>query len=101
MCKHPSPNLSGDYMKSHWFECSCFTLEHSFRFTYDEEDNELYLDVFLTNAGWRSRLWQGVKYIFGHKSKYGQHASIIIQEKDLGRLQDLIITKNSYEKLQK
>ena len=77
-------------METHWFDCSCFTPEHSFRFTHDPDDNELYLDVHLTNAGFWNRLVQGIKFIFGHRSRYGEHASISIHDKDMDRLQDLL-----------
>jgi hypothetical protein len=48
------------------FHCECDQLEHTSRFTYYPEDDELYIDTTLMNHNsFFKRTWIGLKYIFG------------------------------------
>jgi hypothetical protein len=77
-------------MDSEWFDCECKTMEHSIRFMYDEEDNELYMDVFLANGPFWRRLWRGILYIIGYRSSFGDSTNVIFQKQDKERLLSLI-----------
>jgi len=59
-----------------YLECSCTSAEHLLRFTFDHgwkgECPEIFVDVQLNHFhGFWKRLWQGLKYIFGYKCRYG------------------------------
>lgn len=62
-----------------YVECSCSSPEHSIRFSPDYQEKEIYVEVFLTERkNIFQRLFHGVKYIFGYKSKYGHFTEIIM-----------------------
>jgi hypothetical protein len=44
------------------------------------------MSVFLSNGPWYSRLVSGLKYIFGHKSRYGHFDEFILRAEDCDRL---------------
>lgn len=83
-------------MRHEHFECICDSEEHSMRVTYfvDEwngiEEDEVYFSLYLTDRGFWYRLWHGIKYICGHKSRYGDFQCITVQRKDAERLRDLM-----------
>jgi len=61
-------------MKKNYIECQCGTPEHTLRFVWEEGTDwpEMYVEVCLVQYyGFFKRLWYGLKYIFGYKSKYG------------------------------
>lgn len=67
--------------------CACHSLEHQVVFWYDEEDDELHCEPHLsTNRGFFKRLWYGLKYAFGYKSRFGAWDSILFKEEDLTKL---------------
>ncbi len=78
-------------MEEESFECECHSDEHQFKFALDQEDNELFLSVYLHNwKPWWRRVWVAVRYILGHTSKYGHWDSVIVQQKDAGRLYSML-----------
>ena len=83
-------------MRHEHFECICDTEEHSMRVTYfvDEwngiDEDEVYISLYLVDRGFLYRLWHGIKYIFGHKSRYGDFQCITIKREDAERLRDLM-----------
>jgi hypothetical protein len=63
--------------------CDCESPEHQFTFVKDPEDKEVWLQVHLINHdGFFKRLWRGLKYAFGYKSKYGDWDNTIITPED-------------------
>lgn len=59
--------------------CECLSSEHQMVFTYDSEDNEIYVDIHLVNyRNFWQRIIPAIKYIFGYKSKYGEFDGLII-----------------------
>ncbi len=83
-------------MNTEFFECACHSDEHTLKFSYDPEDNELYTSVYLNQ--YRNifrRVWVAIKYVFGYRCKYGHWDCFIMQPKDAGRLRaflDRVIT---------
>jgi hypothetical protein len=66
------------------FICECGSLEHQVSFWYDEDDNCLYCEPHLRNHNsFLKRIWVGLKYIFGYKSRYGNWDSTIFKDSDL------------------
>jgi len=74
-------------MKDLYIECNCYTDEHTLRFSMDPEDGHMYLHVFLENDVFLKRLWKGIRYILGYKSKFGQFTEVILAEP--GKLQEM------------
>lgn len=78
-------------LEPEYFECACFSPEHTLRFVWDEEDNEIYTEVFLYQYhNFFKRIWMALKYVFGYKCKYGHWDCFILQTKDAQRLKDLL-----------
>jgi len=68
-----------DPFQTYWIECVCFSPEHIIRFVFNEQDKEIYMEPFLDHTkGFWGRFVDGIKYIFGHKSTYGNFDSVII-----------------------
>lgn len=73
-----------------FIQCACSTSEHLVKVVYDPEDNDIYVEVHLHT--WRSifrRIWIGLKYVFGYKSRYGQWDEVIVKPRDYKRLADI------------
>lgn len=74
------------------FICSCSNVEHQLIFTYfDDEPSDVYMRVHLvpeTNI-WK-RIKNAVKYIFGHRSKYGDFDEFIFRKEDTNKLQRIV-----------
>ncbi len=53
-------------MTKHYVECGCTSPGHVVRFTYDEEDNWVYIDYYLSSAhtNWWQRLKKSLSYLF-------------------------------------
>lgn len=63
--------------KINTFYCDCVSSSHQIRTLYfpseesDYDIPELYLTIHLCRFGFFNRLWKGIKYIFGYKSRFG------------------------------
>jgi len=78
-------------MKSQFFECACFSSEHTLKFIYDEKDKELYTSIYLCQ--YRNiirRIWVAVKYVFNYKSKFGDFDCFLFKKEDIEELQKLL-----------
>lgn len=78
-------------MKHEYVECACGCGEHLLRFTWESDPNwpEVFVDVRLDhNYSFFKRLWAGIKYIFGHKSRYGQFDEVILDNEQVKQLRD-------------
>jgi len=59
----------------------------------DKEDDYypvIYLHTFLPDSYWYVRLWEGIKYILGHKCKYGHFNETLINKKEAIKLKNLL-----------
>lgn len=53
-------------LKHKYLDCSCSLLNHVIRITYFEDDlDQLYLEIVISNYPWYKRLWIGISYILG------------------------------------
>lgn len=67
--------------------CECGSHEHQVSFWYDEDDNQLYCEPHLvTHKGFFKRIWIGLKYAFGYKSRFGEWDCTIFSPDDLDKL---------------
>lgn len=79
--------------KKHLIECSCGAVEHQAVLSYwpDEEHGYrvVYLQIHL--IAWERffrRLWVGIKYICGYRSRYGHWDEIIIDPEEAADIAD-------------
>ena len=76
--------------KVKYLECSCYSAEHTLRFSYDDNDtNELYIEICLYN--YNSIFWRAlaaIKYVFGYKSRYGHFDCMILERDKVKKLKD-------------
>lgn len=83
----------------HNLVCSCDSDEHqlNFRFFLEDEAPTLYCTMHLSNSGnIFKRIWIAIKYIFGHKSKYGEFHEVILNPEKVKELKEVI---ESFEKV--
>ena len=88
----------------YYFECDCNMNEHMFCVTSEDSEDqfppELYFHFQMSQyRGVLSRIWTGIKYVFGYKSKYGHWDTISISKDNLERL--LILLHQHRVKLEK
>lgn len=71
--------------------CECSSCEHQLIVSWNEEDDEVYVNVHLANHGgfWK-RLWHGLGFAFGHKSRYGAFDEVILRKEDADNLQRVV-----------
>ena len=72
------------------FICDCHSLEHQYALWYDEDYNQVYMEPHLVSKPWYKRIWTAIKYIFGHKSRYGDFDDTIIKIKDMPRIKEYL-----------
>ena len=78
--------------KKEVFFCACEKSEHQLvvRWFDDEKPSVVYCEVHLAELPPLKRLWLGIKYIFGYKSKYGHFQEFIFKNEDAYRLQKFV-----------
>lgn len=72
-------------MKRTLFVCQCFSIEHTFFVSADDED--LFIEVHLSSAPLWQRVKNAVRYVLGRKSTWGDFEEILLtpsQALDLG-----------------
>lgn len=74
-------------MRNHFVVCDCQSPEHTLRFMYDEEEKELYTEVYLNQyRSFFKRVYVAIKYIFGYTSKYGHWDCTMISKPKADKL---------------
>ena len=68
----------------------CESVEHQLTFSYFDSDEEVYCAVHLAKKPFFERLVRGVKYIFGHRCRYGDFEEFIFKKEDADRLQKVV-----------
>ncbi len=79
--------------------CDCKSANHQMRFHYDIRENEVWCDVFLQDKPFLQRLVDGVKYIFGFKTRYGHFDTFNFSKTDLERTSKFLLLADSLEKV--
>lgn len=67
-------------MEEKLIRCACRNVEHQMVIDYDEEDNLAYVEYHLVKLPFFKRLKNGVKYIFGYESRYGDFDEMILDD---------------------
>ena len=73
--------------------CACHSTDHQIIFLYDDDPDweDVYVHIYLSQSrNFFERLWYGLKYIFGYKSKYGEFDEIILKPQDYIKLQNVV-----------
>jgi len=81
------------YPKSYYFDCRCWSNEHTLRFSIDvdEVDQTLFTSIFLNDwQRWYKRVWQALKYVFGFKCSYGHWDCWSLDQHDVKKLRDML-----------
>lgn len=75
------------------FICECHSLEHQVHFWYDDEFQQVYIEVHLVKYGFFARVKYALKYIFGYKSRFGAFDEFIFKPEDLKKLKEYLKDK--------
>ncbi len=73
------------------FICECGSTEHMFMFRLDDfydgtPHPDLFLTIHLSPLSLWERLKNGIKYIFGHRCRYGDFQETLLSDDDTERL---------------
>jgi hypothetical protein len=60
--------------------CMCHSPEHQLIIDYDEEDNIAYIEYHLCPLPFFQRIKHAAKYIFGHRSIYGDFDEVLVDK---------------------
>jgi hypothetical protein len=82
-------------MRAEYFECACFSEEHTLKFVLHEPEedypSELYTTIYLNQyRGLFKRIWIALKYVFGYKCQYGHWDCWLMKKADAARLSELL-----------
>jgi len=76
-------------MKHTYFECDCFTAEHTIRFSYFPEERDfIYAEVHLSSFGFFKRVWTALRYVFGKQSQYGCFSETMLNRGQVSKVRD-------------
>ena len=72
--------------------CDCGDVNHQIVIEWFEEDGEfeIYAEVLLKPRGFWKRLWTGIRYIFGHRSQFGDFDEFIFSKNHIPALETII-----------
>lgn len=73
--------------------CQCNSMEHQFSFVWWKDEDlggEVYMEVHLTPFSFWQRLKNGIKYIFGYRSMYGDFDDIILRKEDVHKIERVV-----------
>lgn len=74
-----------------FYSCSCYSPEHTMHWFVDPESGEIHTEIFLNTPDiWWKRVWVGIKYIFGYKSRYGHWDSFLLRHEDHDRVRKML-----------
>lgn len=73
------------------FICKCCNTEHQLIFSYFTDEKEVYVSIHLIpEYKIFRRIWNAIKYIFGHRSIYGHFDEFIFKPEDADKLQSIV-----------
>lgn len=73
--------------------CQCNSEEHQFSFVWFEDEHgkgEVFMEIHLTPHTLWGRLKNAIKYIFGHRSIYGDFDEVILKKEDVYKLEKIV-----------
>lgn len=72
------------------FICQCNNIEHQLVLSYEPNWNTVFVSVHLVPDSFWKRIIHGIKYIFGHRCRFGDFDEFIFKKEDVDRLQKII-----------
>lgn len=78
-----------DYFKKQTFICGCHSNEHQISMLLDT-DNDLFFTVHLAPLPFFRRIKNAIKYIFGHRSVYGDFEEFILKIEDVDKMIEIL-----------
>jgi len=90
--------------KPELFICACHSTDHQLiflPFEDKEHGNEVFVHVHLVSQPFWKRLRHGIKYIFGHKSRFGDFDEMILNKDHAKQLLEMsrFLDKEAFEKI--
>ena len=76
-------------MKRTLFVCRCYSIEHSFIVSADEDD--LFIEIHLAALPFWKRLWHAFNYVVGRKSKWGDFEEVLLSPETALDLGDKVV----------
>jgi hypothetical protein len=76
-------------MKRTLYVCRCYSMQHSFVVSADDED--FFIEVHLTPLPFLQRVVNAVRYVFGARSPYGDFEEVLLSPNDAVNLGDSLI----------
>ena len=76
-------------MKQDILICECSNIEHQIAFNYNADEKMVYLVTRLCPLSFWKRLKNGIKYIFGHKSRFGEFDEFILRADDANKIRNV------------
>lgn len=72
--------------------CQCANVEHQMIFSAEAEDESdwVFVSIHLAPLPFWKRLWHGIKYIFGYRSRYGDFDEIILDSRHIEKLENVV-----------
>lgn len=78
-------------MEREVFFCSCGSNEHFFILSrFEDEEDFVYLSVFLDRPKLLRRLINAFKYIVGYKSRYGEFSEVCLDMETRARIRNFL-----------
>ena len=78
-------------LQKHVVLCDCHSPEHQFIIIKATRDQDVWLEIHLSQQpGFFNRLWIGLKYAFGYRSRYGDFDSILVSPEDQAKIVELL-----------
>ena len=78
-------------MQTSYFECQCESSEHTLRFVYDPDENELWTEIQLIQyKNIFQRMWTAIRYILKLQVKWGHWDCWLLKNEDCEKLKKLL-----------
>lgn len=80
-------------IETHLVLCDCGSADHQVIFRYDSVYDETWMTITFHLGTWRNfleRLWRGTRYIFGHKSRFGDWDEVLLNPAGATELRDFL-----------
>jgi len=89
-------------LQTSYYECQCESAEHTLRFVYDPDENELHTEVqMIQYRNIFQRIFVAIKYIFGYQCRYGHFDCTLIKPEDCKGIKDLLDKVINNKKVEK
>lgn len=82
--------------------CECSSGEHIITFNYEQEWDEVYMNVHLAKRPFLQRVAYAIRYVFGRQCAYGAFDEVVLNKEDNAglmkvalKLQDIYINSKS------